>query len=102
MDEGWYWFTAVLNFGVLKNSNSTQFIELYFGVLEQIKNKLVQPIGQAAEFKFESKFNPVQVIWQSPKPIKAFDWKFSEKSVPVPKILGQHSGTAWAQTQGIF
>ena len=37
-----------------KNSNSTQVIELYFGVSEQIK--LLQPIGQAAEFKFESKF----------------------------------------------
>ena len=42
-----------------KNSNSTQFIELYFGVSEQIKP--LQPIGQAAEFKLESK----QVIWQS-------------------------------------
>ena len=40
-----------------KNSNSTQFIELYFGVLEQIKP--LQPIGQAAEFKFESKFKPL-------------------------------------------
>ena len=47
-----------------KNSNSTQFIELYFGVSEQTKQ--LQPIGQAAEFKFESKFEPLQVIWQSP------------------------------------
>ena len=37
-----------------KNSNSTQFIELYFGVLEQIKS--LQSIVQAAEFKFESNF----------------------------------------------
>ena len=40
-----------------KNSNSTQFIELYFGVSEQTKP--LQPIGQAAEFKFESKFEPL-------------------------------------------
>ena len=46
-----------------KNSNSTQFIELYFGVSEQIKP--LQPIGQAAEFKFESKFEPLPFIWQS-------------------------------------
>ena len=49
-----------------KNSNSTQFIELYFGVSEQIKP--LQPTGQAAEFKFETKFEalspclPVPVI----------------------------------------
>ena len=36
---------------------------VYFGASEQIK--LLQPIGQAAEFKFESKFEPLQVIWQS-------------------------------------
>ena len=46
-----------------KNSNSTQFIELYFGVSEQIKP--LQPIDQEAEFKFESKFKPLLVIWQS-------------------------------------
>ena len=40
-----------------KNSDSTQFIELYFGISEQIKP--LQPIGQAAEFKFESKFKPL-------------------------------------------
>ena len=62
VDEGWYLLTAVLNFkfGVLNlktNSNSTQFIELYFGVSEQLKP--LQPIGQTAEFKFESKFEPL-------------------------------------------
>ena len=46
-----------------KNSNSTQFIELYFGVSEQIKP--LQPIGQAAEFKFESKFEPLHIIIDS-------------------------------------
>ena len=58
-----------------KNSNSKQFIELYFGVSEQIKP--LQPIGQAAEFKFESKFEPLQVIWQSlPKAIPEDNWGF--------------------------
>ena len=56
-----------------KNSNSTQFVELFWGVLEQIKP--LQPIVQAAEFKFESKFEPIRpepdqqvvwpVVWQS-------------------------------------
>ena len=55
-----------------KNSNSTQFIELYFGVSEQIKP--LQPIGQAAESSFSpssSPCRPVPVIWQSlPKAIR--------------------------------
>ena len=58
-----------------KNSNSTQFIELYFGVSEQIKP--LQPIGQAAEFKFESKFEPLPVIWQSlPKAVPEDNRRF--------------------------
>ena len=36
-----------------------------FQVSEQIKPLL--PIGQAAEFKFESMFKPLPVIWQSPQ-----------------------------------
>ena len=40
--------------------------------LEQIK-----PIGQAAEFKFESKLEPLQVIWQSlPKAIPEDNRRF--------------------------
>ena len=65
-----------------KNSNSTQFIELYFGVLEQIKP--LQPIGQAAEFKFESKFEPLPVIWQS-----------------LPKAVPEDNRSGRAQTQGV-
>ena len=58
-----------------KNSNSTQFVELYFGVSEQ--KKPLQPIGQAAEFKFESKFEPLQVIWQSlPKAVPEDNRRF--------------------------
>ena len=40
LDEGWYQPTAVHYFGVISwpktNSNSTQFIELYSGISEQI------------------------------------------------------------------
>ena len=56
MDESWYRRT---------NSNYTQFtqvIELYSGVLEKPPQPC-QPIGQAAELKFESKFEPLPVIW---------------------------------------
>ena len=40
----------------------------------------MQPVGQAAQFKFESKFEPLQVIWQSlpkaiPEKIEVFDCK---------------------------
>ena len=76
VDEVWNTLTTVLNFGrSKKNSNSTQFIEFYFGVSEQIKP--LQPIGQAAEFKFESKFKPLQVIWQSlPKAVPEDNRRF--------------------------
>ena len=40
VDKCWYQLTTVLNFGILKRI-------------------------QVAEFKFESKFEPLQVIWQS-------------------------------------
>ena len=36
---------------------------VYAVILEAIKP--LQLVGQAAEFKFESKFEPLQVIWQS-------------------------------------
>ena len=98
--EGWYRLTSVLKFGVLK---STQFIQLYFGISEQIKP--LQRIGQVAEFKFESKFEPlivrwpVQVIWQSfpkaiPEDIRRF-WLQNQW----PRSCGplwQRSGTSWS------
>ena len=87
-----------------KNLNSTQFIELYSVVLEQTTT--LQPIGQAAEFKFESKFEPLPVmmcvIWQSLLEVASFDYC---------KINGQALGAALlhclggldrqAQTQGV-
>ena len=72
-----------------KNSNCTQFIELCSGVSEQIKP--LHPIGQAAEFTFESKFEPLPIIWQSlpkaiPRDIREFllqnQWPSSWSSAP--------------------
>ena len=68
-----FWFSK-------KNSKTTQFIELYSGVSEQIK--ALQPIGQAAEFKFESKFKPLPVIWQS-----------------LPKAIPEENRRFWLQNQ---
>ena len=34
-----------------------------FGIFEHIN--ALQPVGQAADFEFESKFEPLSVIWQS-------------------------------------
>ena len=45
-DEGWNQFTAVLNLGI-------ELYTVYSGISEH----------QAAEFKFESKFEPLHVIW---------------------------------------
>ena len=40
-----------------------------------------QPIGQAAEFKFESKFEPLLVIWQSlPKAVPKDNRRFREQN----------------------
>ena len=47
----------------------------YSGILEQVNP--LQPVGQAAEFKFKSKFEPLPVIWQSlPKAIPEDNHKF--------------------------
>ena len=48
---------------------------LYSGISEQVKP--LQLFGQAAELKFESKFEPLLVIWQSlPKAIPEDDRRF--------------------------
>ena len=58
---------SVFSADLKKNSNSTQFNKGFWScngeALEPIKP--LQPVGQAAEFKFESKFEPLPVIWQS-------------------------------------
>ena len=58
-------------------------------------DKPLQPIGQAAEFKFESKFKPLQIIWQSlPKSRRQFK-ALTAKSMA--ELLGQCSSTAWPE-----
>ena len=75
-----------------KNSNSTPFIELYFGVSEQIKP--LQSIGQAAEFKFESKLEPLQFIWQSlPKAVPEDNRRFRGQ-----KALGAALRHCWRRS----
>ena len=66
------------------NSNSIQFIELYSGVSEQIKS--LQPIGPAAEFKFESKLEPLPVY--SRRQMKVLTAK------SMAELLGQGSSKA--------
>ena len=84
VDWGWYWLT----WHSKKNSNSTQFVELDSQVSEQIKPLQPLAIGQAAEFKFESKFEPepLPIIWQSlpkaiPEDIKGFDCKINGQAL---------------------
>ena len=84
-----------------KNSNSTQFIELYFGVSEQIKP--LQPIGQAAEFKFESKFKPLPTsaghLAITPEGYSRRQSK-DLTAISMAKLLGQRSSSACAGRTG--
>ena len=57
------WLKFGFSNGFKKNSNSTQFMLWFWRQREAIKP--LQLVGQAAEFKFESKFEPLPVIWQS-------------------------------------
>ena len=84
-----------------KNSNSSHFIELCFGVLEQMKPQ--QPIGQAAEFKFESKFKLLPTrscsLAITPEDYSRRQSKdLTAKSMA--KLFGLCSGTAWAGWTG--
>ena len=86
-----------------KNSNSIQFIELYFGVSEQIHPP--QPIGQAAELKFESKFKSLPTsacrLAITPEDYSRRQSKdLTAKMALRAKLLGQCSGTAWAGQTG--
>ena len=67
--------------------NEFKLHTVYFGTLEQIKP--LQPVGQAAEFKFQFKFEPLQFIWQlRPKAIPEDNGRFRGK------INGQALGAA--------
>ena len=83
------------------NSNSTQFIELYCGILGQTKPS--QPIGKAAEFKFESKFKPLPT---SACHLAITPEGYSRRQLNVltaksmANLLGQRSSTGWASLTG--
>ena len=66
----------VLNFGRFNGPKKKfKLHTIYFWTSEQIKP--LQPVGQAAEFKFESKFEPLPVIWKSlPKAIPEDNRRF--------------------------
>ena len=57
-----------------------------------VEIKPLQLAGQAEEFKFGSKYEPLQVIWQfTPKAVLEGNLRFAKT-----KRLGQHSSTALA------
>ena len=86
VDEGWYGLTAVLNVCILKR---IQTPHCWFWVLRPL-----QAVGQAAEYKFKSKFEPVPVIWQSlPKAIPETIKGLTAKSNA--KLLELQSGMGW-------
>ena len=62
-DEGWNRLAAVLNFGVFNGPTRIQTPQRLFWDFEM--DKPLQPDFQAEEFKSESKFEPLQAMWQS-------------------------------------
>ena len=70
----------------LLTSKEFKLHTVYFGTLEHIKPS--QLVGQAAEFRFESKFKPLPVIWQS-----LSGW------IRVPKAFPEDNRRFWLQNQ---
>ena len=77
MDEGWYRLFTVFKFGVLKRIQTPDSWFWDIGADESI-----QTVGQVAELKFESKFEPLPVIWQS-----------------LPKAVPEENRRFWLQNQ---
>ena len=64
-----------------------------FGASEQTKS--LQSVGQAAEFKFQSKFKPLQVIWQSfPKAVPENNRRFWVQN-QMPSSWGSTPAQVW-------
>ena len=68
--------------------------------------KPLQLVGQAAEIKFESKFEPLQAIWQSllrlfQKVIEGFEGKINGQALGAARRLCLHGSDRLAQTQGV-
>ena len=68
--------------------------------------KPLQLVGQAAEFKFESKFEPLLVIWQSlrrlfQKVIEGLEGKINGQALGAALRLCLRGSDGRAQTQGV-
>ena len=77
---------------------------VYAVILEAIKP--LQLVGQAAEFKFESKFEPLPVIWQSlrrlfQKVIEGLEGKINGQALGASLWLCLRGSDGRAQTQGV-
>ena len=70
-------------------------------ILEAIKP--LQLVGQAAEFKFESKFEPLQVIWQSLQGLfqKVIEGKINRQALGAALLLCLRGLDRRAQTEGV-
>ena len=68
-DKSWKQLTACLNFAIFFSMDRKRIqtprrnVAVYSGISDQTKP--LQLIGRATEFKFEFKFEPLLVIWQS-------------------------------------
>ena len=77
---------------------------VYAVILEAINP--LQLVGQAAQFKFESKFEPLQVIWQSlprlfQKVIEGLEGKIKGQALGAALRLCLRGSDGRAQTQGV-
>ena len=68
--------------------------------------KPLQLVGQVAEFKFEAKFEPLQVIWQSlrrlfQKTIEGLEDKINGQALGAALRLCLRGSDGRAQTQGV-
>ena len=100
VDEGWYRLTTVLNFGIF--NRPVKRIQTPHRLFRHIRaDKTLTTSWSGAEFKFESKFKPLPIIWQLlPKAIPEEQSKvLTAKSNA--KLLWQRSCTAWAGQTGM-
>ena len=77
---------------------------IYAVILEATKP--LQLVGQAAQFKFESKFEPLQVVWQSlrrrfQKVIEGLEGKINGQALGAALWLCLRGPVRRAQTQGV-
>ena len=77
---------------------------VYFVISEAVRP--LQLVGQVAKFKFESKFEPLQVIWQSlwrlfQKVIEGLEGKINGQALGAALRLCLRGSDGRAQTQGV-